>query len=338
MLEEFRNRLQSERVELYNYFHDHTWGNDYTNIFIYTLPGTNAKKPEHTRKERFGAHFVIKRYYAGQRFYEAKRSVYSTNHTEIVRNKECFVIRQDVLDSLAQDHDYKAYVLFETDDSFAEMIDAKELRKDKYIFHKAKNQQGIWKFYFPIEAFPLHKKNSVTPEEDISFFQPKFLGNYRFKMTTHGHETNIHVYKEGKLLQTCHFRTIADFFNHFNLAEKGAKLESVQKMFKKHQNFIFKGLTFIFDDNWEIVEYKIRLSKEQKKLVAEIEAKKAELAKAEPEEEIVQIVQVADEEEGIEVVADMSLNDTISDLNPQGMYWDEEKQNFEGSLSLWDMT
>lgn len=346
MFEDFRNRLQSERVELYNYFHDHTWGDDFTKFFLYTLPNVNTKKPDQTRQARHGAHFIVKRFCdfgtkGIHKKYEARRSAYVTRHREIVNNKECFVIRRDVLDSLAADNEYTAYVLFETDDSFSEMIEAKELRKSKYIFYTAKNQQGIQKFYYPIEGFPLHKKNFNTPEEDISFFQPQFLGRHTFTHVVHGYETDVHVYKEGKLLQAGHFGTITEFFNHFNLAEKGAKLISIQRMYGKKQNFTFKGLTFVFDDNWETVEYKIRLSKKQKELIAEIEKAKEELAKEEPEiEEIVQKTPAfkVEADEDVRISTEMSLSAHLGNENPPGMYWDEEEQGFKEQVSLWEMS
>ena len=287
--ETFKDHLQDERVELYNYFRNHIWDNDYTKLFIYTLPGKNDKRPELTRKARHGAHFVLTRFCDfGENgvhvHYESKCSIYVTKHTEYFKDVKCFVIRQDVLDTLTKDDTYPAYVLFETDDSFAAVVKAKDLLTAPTAY-QTRNQQGVYKHYFPVSDFPLFAKDSTEPAEDISFFQPTFLGHFTFHFTVHGYASNVKVYRSGVLLHQQHFDTITDFFNAFNLSEKGAKLKSIQQMFAKSQNFTFKDLTFVFDESWETVTYKTRMSKRQKDLVKEIEAKKLELSKEEPEEE-----------------------------------------------------
>lgn len=340
---DFRDRLSNERVAIYNYFHDHTWDDDYTKIYIYTLPGKNPNNPQHTREMRHGAHFIVKRFCdfgeKGIHFkYESKRSVFTTRHTEYVKDTLCFVIRKDVLDSLKEDDTYPAYILFETEDSFAEMIQVKELLKYE-PFYIGKNQQEIDKFYYPVEYFPLHKKDFSEPKDDISYFQPKFLGNYMFHRTVHGHETNVKVYKEGKLIHSDHFDTLTDMFNHYKFDEKGAKLISIQRMFAKKQNFTFKGLTFIFDDDWELVEYKIRLSKKQKELIREIEAKKEQLAKEEPQEE--EITPIYGSSEGddnfVTYTIDTNLNSKLSPTKPDGCYWDDEAKDFRPSIDIFSL-
>lgn len=343
--EDFKNRLQNERIELYNFFHNHTWGNDYTNLYLYTLPNTNANHPDRTRQARFGAHFIVKRFcdFGDKGIhlkYESKRSVYLTKHVEIVNNKECFVIRKDVLESLAEDKMYTAYVLFETNDSFAEMIEAKELKKQKYVFYTTKNQQGIDKYYYPIESFPLYEKDFTQPKEDIEWFQPKYLGQYRFTLVVHGYKTDVKVFNEGRLIQAGHFNTITEFFNHFNLAEKGAKLISVQRMYAKQQNFRFKGLTFIFNDDWEVVEYKVRLSKEQKEAIEAIEKAKEALANAEAEEEEIELISpitITNENEDINTIADMSLSSSLINENPPNKYWDEDTREWKECIDIFNL-
>ena len=286
-----REHWEEERSALFNYFHDHTWDNDYSKIFIYTATDHNSKHPERERKNLNGAHFFITRFcdFSDKGLhikYESKRAVYCTRHREYYKDEECFVVRKTVLESLKD-----AYIFFEGPDYYTEMIPAADLLKVKPVYRTV-NQNKEPKLYFKCSDFPTFKKDFHSHYEGFDCFHPIYVGNYTFVSRVHGVTVNFKAFRGDNLLYIGNSETVKDFYDTYGLAAHGAKYETIRSMICKKQNFTLDGITYVFNDDWETVTYKVRNSKKVKEQIQEIISTSDEEIK----ESLTKIVQPEEEE------------------------------------------
>lgn len=283
------NHWEEERISLYNYFHDHTWGNEYTNIYIYSLPGKNTYKPLHTRSAQGGAHFLITRYIKdidpkGEQL-QIRRAVYGTRHVEFVNNEFCYCIRKDILESLCKND---VYVFFEFEDHYTEMVHSKDLLK-KEPFYTKLNNKGDVILFFLCKGFECIEKD-FTQLNPADYFHPHNIGNYQFVPKVHGTLINCIVKRaDGSIVQTGHYDTIKEFFDMCGFVNQNAKYQTIREFIRNKKNFNLNGLSFVFNPEWEMVEYKTRRNKS---VVQAMEAlKETSIEKeiiSEPKETIVQ--------------------------------------------------
>lgn len=243
--ENLKQHFVENKVAVFNHLIDNTF--DIPAIRVYSLNRNNLAV-KNTRKAGKGAHFRVTCWRQSKDLGAYESYIYWTRASSTFKGQRFSTIPTDKVNNLGTD----CKIVFENGYRFSKPVTLSFVKKYDMI-----KLNGNMQYVIPMKDLvwldPDFKEREAF---DYSKFQPEYIANYAIHHDNHCKELNVKMIKNGEEVVS-HFDSVKQFFETV-LESHGAKLCTVKDMIRKERNFTFDGVTFVFNEVWEMVEYKIR--------------------------------------------------------------------------------
>lgn len=243
MFEQFNQLKQhfiETKVSIYNHLIDNTF--DTQGIRVYALNRKNLEE-KNTRKYSGGAHFRVTRWLASKDQGSFETYIYWTRAQSNFKGDKFSTIRSQVLNNLH----YDTKIVFESENGYSKPVTKQFIQKFNLI-----KLNGEMQYVIPQSKLDWYTPDMTARSEfNYECFKPDFISYYTFKHDNHTRSLDVLI--NGTKV---HFNTLKEFYD--SLVSHGAKANTIEKYIREHKNFTFMNKTFIIDESWEVVDYKIR--------------------------------------------------------------------------------